>query len=184
MSRDVTSEYLTRLLAASKNPRFFFEGIFSSGPVNFWTGIGPIDWDSKTWTGRGDLISLSNIQDSVEFKATSATFTLSGINQAVLGKALDEFRRNKDCTIWLGFLDDDGNLVADPEISFAGKMDSPVIDEGGETSTIIIHAESRVLRLNQTNQRRNTNEDQQLDFPGDLGFEFVTSIQEKQVIIP
>lgn len=184
MSRDLSTAALNRLLAAAKRPVLFFEAEFSSGPINLWSGSGEIVWDSKTWTGLGRLAKVSNIQDTVEFRATSATFTLSGIPQTLLDKAIGEFRRNKDCILWLGFLDDDWEVVADPEISFSGKMDNPIIDEGRETATILIHAESRVLRLNQENQRRYTDEDQKLDFPGDTGFRFVNSIQEKEVIIP
>lgn len=184
MSRDVTSAALAEILAASKRPILLFEAEFLSGPINLWSGTGQISWDSKTWTGLGHLGGVSNIQDTVEFRATSATFTLSGIPQELLDLALGEFRRNKDCTLWLGFLNDDWEVVASPAISFAGKMDNPIIDEGATTSTIQIRAESRVLRLNEPNQRRNTNEDQQLDFPDDTGFQYVPEIQEKQVIIP
>tara|TARA_R110000868_G_scaffold29889_27_gene111167 strand:+ start:833 stop:1387 length:555 start_codon:yes stop_codon:yes gene_type:complete len=184
VSRDLSSAMLTRLAAAAKRPALFFEGVFASGPVNLWSGTGEIVWDSKTWLGAGQFGGVSNVQDSIEFRATSATVMLSGIPQSILDKAIGEYRRNKDCTLWLGFFDDDWSLVADPEVSFAGKMDPPVIDEGSATATISIRLESRVLRLNQANQRRYTNEDQQLDFPNDLGFEFVPSIQEKEVIIP
>jgi hypothetical protein len=184
MSRDLTTAALAEIEAAAKRPILLFEAEFSSGPINLWSGTGQITWDSKTWTGLGHLAGVSNIQDTVEFRATSATFTLSGIPQDLLDQAIGEFRRNKDCTLWLGFLDENWEVVATPEISFAGKMDNPIIDEGSTTATIQVRAESRVLRLTQPNQRRYTNEDQQLDFPNDIGFEFVPSLQEKQVIVP
>jgi hypothetical protein len=57
-------------------------------------------------------------------------------------------------------------------------MDQPTIDVDGTTATIAINCESRLLDMNVAVDRRYTNEDQQLDHPGDRGLEFVNSIQE------
>tara|TARA_R110002110_G_scaffold92202_1_gene240153 strand:+ start:2494 stop:3048 length:555 start_codon:yes stop_codon:yes gene_type:complete len=184
VSRSISASALVELLAAAKRPVLLFEAEFSSGPINLFSGTGQFTWDSKTWTGLGRLTRISNIEDTVEFRATSATFTLSGIPQDLINKAAGEFRRNKDCKLWLGFFDDDWEIVASPELAFAGKMDNPVIEDGAETATIQIKAESRILRLNKPNQRRYTSEDQKLDFPNDTGFRHVPGIQEIQVIVP
>jgi hypothetical protein len=64
---------------------------------------------------------------------------------------------------------------------FSGKMDQPTIDVTGPLATIAINCESRLVEMNVAVDRRWTNEDQQLDFPGDLAFQFVNGIQDAQI---
>jgi len=72
----------------------------------------------------------------------------------------------------------EGALVADPAIAFAGRLDVPEIDDNGQTATITISYESRLVDLERPRERRYTHEDQQIDYSGDLGFEYVAAIQE------
>ena len=56
------------------------------------------------------------------------------------------------------------------------------IDEGPETATIALNLENRLIVLDRAKERRYTHEDQQLSFAGDLGFEFVPDLQDKEII--
>jgi hypothetical protein len=80
--------------------------------------------------------------------------------------------------VWLGNFNAAGVLMPDPIVCWAGRTDQPTLDVSAETSTIEINCESRLLEMNVAVDRRYTNEDQQLDYPGDRAFEFVSSIQE------
>jgi hypothetical protein len=81
----------------------------------------------------------------------------------------------------LGLFDAAGALIADPVGCFVGQMDQPTLDVTGTSATISINCESRLIEMNVAVDRRYTNEDQQRDYPGDRGFEFVNSIQEAQI---
>ena len=60
-------------------------------------------------------------------------------------------------------------------------MDQPTIDVSGDAATITVNCENRLYEMNVPANRRYTQEDQQRDYPGDLGFQFVNSIQESQI---
>jgi hypothetical protein len=54
------------------------------------------------------------------------------------------------------------------------------IDEGPETATIAVGAESRLIDLQRPRVRRYTHESQKSRFPNDKGFEFVNDLQDKK----
>jgi hypothetical protein len=70
------------------------------------------------------------------------------------------------------------SLIANPIPIWTGRMDQPTLDISGTTSSISIACESRFIDMNVAVDRRYTNDDQQRDWPGDLGFMFVQAIQE------
>jgi hypothetical protein len=96
--------------------------------------------------------------------------------------ALNELRRGMPAKLWLGALDDNNNLLADPFLLFEGVTDTADIDENPEELKISIQAESRLIGLQKPQERRYTHEDQQIDFPGDLGFEYVAGLQDKDIV--
>jgi hypothetical protein len=61
-------------------------------------------------------------------------------------------------------------------------MDVLKINEQAETSTIELAVENRLISFDRANERRYTHEDQQIDYAGDLGFEFIPDLQDKPII--
>ena len=178
MSRTLTAEALAQILAQAKMVAVFFEGDFASGPVRLWSGLGDLDWNGQTWSGAGDLGTISPILESTDVQANGVRVTLSGIPSASLSLALQEARRGQTGTLWIAFLDDTGAVVADPYIAFSGRLDQPQIEDGGDTAAISIAYENRLIDLERPREWRFDHEDQQITYPGDLGFEFVASIQQ------
>jgi hypothetical protein len=84
-------------------------------------------------------------------------------------------------SVTLGVFDTNNALIADPVCCFSGRMDQPTIDVTGTLATIAINCENRLVEMNVAVDRRYTDEDQQMDYPGDLGFQFVNGIQEAQI---
>jgi hypothetical protein len=95
---------------------------------------------------------------------------------ALVTKALDEVRQGKPGTVWFGARDSTGAIIADPAICYAGRMDVGRIHEAGDESSIMVSFESRYRSLQIPRVRRFTHEDQQIDWPGDLGFQYMTEI--------
>lgn len=54
--------------------------------------------------------------------------------------------------------------------------------EVGDTATITLSAESRMVTWDRPRTRRYNNEDQQSRYPGDRGFEYVAQMVEKSLI--
>ena len=120
--------------------------------------------------------------ESAEVQANNLTITLSGIPSSLISSALNETYQGRSCKVHLGVLNDSGAVVSDPYLLFSGRMDLMNIDDGGQTCTISVSAESRLIDLDRTRERRYTSEDQKIDFPNDKGLEFIADLQDKEII--
>lgn len=181
MTRDITTALRDQVTASALQPIALFEAIFDSGTLRFWTGYGPINWNGAEWTGAGNLIGLSELVESQELKAVGAAVTLSGIPSELISVALAEDYQGRRCNIYIGAMDN-GVPVADPYKIFGGIMDVMEIDEAGEFASITITIENRLIDLERPRERRYEHEDQQALFAGDLGLEYVPTIQDVPII--
>lgn len=177
MPRDLTSGVLAELAAGTMRPAVFVEVEFSTGFTRLWSGLGNITALGETWTGAGDLLAVRPAEENVAVQANGMSITLTGINPAFLALALANANQSKLAKCYIGFLTVAGAVIVDPYLFFSGRVDVPEIDEGAETATLTIRAESRLISLRRARPRRYTAEDQREDFAGDLGFDFVTAIQ-------
>jgi hypothetical protein len=180
MPRNMTPAYLAAITSGKLLPALFIEAWFTTGPYYVWTGIGTITWNGQLWSGLGSLLGFSTIEEAGNVEAKGITIILSGGDTALLASILDEVQLGLPVVVSLGLFDSTGTtLIADPVCSWAGRMDQPTLDVPGTSATTIsINCESRMLDMNVAVDRRYTNEDQQLDYPGDLGMMFVNSIQD------
>ncbi|MGA2501113.1 MAG: hypothetical protein ABSH20_25530, partial [Tepidisphaeraceae bacterium] len=96
----------------------------------------------------------------------------------LLGDVMADLAHGDVLAMYLALFDSSGAIIADPCLLWQGSMDQPTIEVSGDTATISMACENRLIDMNVAVDRRYTNEDQQLDYPGDLGFSFVDQIQE------
>lgn len=177
MPRSLSAGMQTAIAGGILYPAIFIQAQFLTGTVYIWTGLGSIVWNGHTWQGVGSLLSVAAIEEGSTVEARGISITLSGVNNALLADVLQEFQVTAPVTIYLGlFAGSPLALLDSPVTCWAGKMDQPVIDVGAETATISIAAESRMILHNVPCERRYTQDDQVIDYPGDQGFQFVTSI--------
>jgi len=181
MPRNMTQGFLGAMQGAVLRPALFVQAAFVSGPIYVWSGIGQITWNGQVWTGIGTLGSISTIEEGSTVAAKGITLTLSGIDASLLNDVMTEFQVGLPVSVTLGVFDTNNALIADPVCCFSGRMDQPTIDVTGTLATIAINCENRLVEMNVAVDRRYTDEDQQMDYPGDLGFQFVNGIQEAQI---
>ena len=167
MARDLTAGVITQLQAASVEVGVLFEGEFASGWVRLWSGV-------------GTLLGISGIDETNEIRASGLTVSLSGVPSDLLSAALGDARSGKTGRVYLAFFSG-GSIVADPILQFEGRLDVPAIEDGPDTATISISYESELIDLERARERRYTPEDQAIDFPGDLGFDYVAALQDAQI---
>lgn len=179
MARDLTAGMLAEIIKSLVNPAVFVEATFVSGTIYVWSGYGPVLWNGHTWTGLNDLGRVSAIEETIDTRAAGIRLELSGLNPDLLNKALNECRQGEPVIVYFATLTDAGEVIADPYQAFNGLMDVPTIDEG--TGIISITVESELLDLKRAPGTRFTHEDQQIEFPGDLGFIYVAQLQNKTV---
>jgi hypothetical protein len=179
--RKLSPNMLAVVQTTNLRPVLFFTAEFATGPLYLWSGIGNISWNGKTWTGVGNLGNISTVQETTDTAAVNLTATLSGIPSDMLEIALNEVRGGKPAHVWLGMMDANFNLIADPFESFAGRIDTAQIEEGPETSSITITIENALQNLQRAYPVLYTNLAQQAKFDGDVGFEYVPQINNVEV---
>ena len=169
--RDLDSGFVTALSGDILYPIYFFEMEFATGTLRLWTGIGDRIWDGKTWSGVGWIIGMSQVEETADTQATSLTLSLPA-NAAVISAALLGIRRNKPMTIWLGLLDASGAAIAVEEM-FAGLTDISEIDSDPANPAVRIKYTNKIADFERSRVRRQTSEDQRIDYPDDKFFDFV-----------
>lgn len=186
MSRTLTSGMLGVTTANVVRPAYFVRMVFDSGEnpnvLNLWSGVGDLAYGGNTYTGVGDLLSISSIAETSDISASGINVAITGIKSSFLVIAKNHEYQGRPLSVSLGAFDNNGALIADPVIVFSGFMDTMTIAESGSTSTIKISVENKLISFERSKVRRYTAEDQKIDHPTDKGFEFVTSIVEKEII--
>ena len=186
MSRTLTSGMTAVTTADVVRPAYFVRMVFDSGEspnvLNIWNGIGDLAYGGNTYTGTGDLLSISQITETSDISATGINVSLTGVKTSFIAIAKDHEYQGRPLSVSLGAFDASGDLIADPVIVFSGFMDTMTISESGAYSSIGISVENKLVSFERTKVRRYTAEDQKIDHPTDKGFEYVTAIVQKEII--
>jgi hypothetical protein len=186
MARNITTAYNNAIKSDTVIPFFATELAFNTGTLRFWNGYGDITMtaggSSNTFTGLGDATGISPIDEQSLIQASGANLVLNGVKSSLISTALSAQYSNRDGKIFLGLFDSSKNVIADVYTLFVGKMDVMVIRESGDTCTIELKLENRLIALERPNLRRMTDEDQKNLFSGDKGFEFIADLQDKELV--
>ena len=182
MSRSVTSAVNTIFESNNVQPFMAVDLDFDSGNFLAWSGYGNLTFGGNTYLGGGDFLSVSPVKENAEVQANGIDINLSGIPTELISLALNETYQGRSCKVFLGVLDSSNAVVSDPYLLFSGRMDLMSIDDSGDTCNISVTAESRLIDLDRTRERRYTSEDQKIDFPNDKGLEFIADLQDKEIV--
>lgn len=139
------------------------------------TGVGSITFDGDTYTGLGDVASISGIKESEFLRFNKITLNLSGINSAYVDEALNSANYGDLVTIYEGFRSDDGTLVDDPEVVWAGTVEYSNLSVGSNASVSLVCTHELAF-LSEIDGSRFTDEDQRITYSSDVGFEFVADV--------
>ena len=188
MTRDISTEIRTAI-ASDHVQAFFAVDLLFDDPnkLYFWSGLGAQTIDGIEYTGAGDLLGVSEIQESSDLAAYGATLTLSGIPSNLITLAKSEPYHGRKCLVKFGMVGvgAGGSLDYSAPSSFftafSGKMDQMEFNIGPSTSTISLNVESNMIDLRKPRLRRYTDENQQSRHSGDVFFEFVTRLQNESL---
>ena len=155
---------------------------FPSGTVYVHNSLGTYTWGGQDWLGVGDLGSISQVEEGLDVSPYAITLTLSGLDATISGAALTEDYYLHPVTVYLGVLNADDVLIADPTPIWAGFMDQmnmSVGANGGDAIQLI--AESELSRFNKSLNLMYTNVAQQEKSSGDLFFNFMHKIEGAKI---
>jgi len=185
-------------------PFFAVELLFDGDQVlRMWTGFGTLVYDSVSWYGAGNLLGVSNVEETSEIAAKGATLTLTAVPSEIISLALTQPYQGRVCNIYFGMfsrgslqqegseayilMEDGSKIMLElretglTEI-FTGYMDQMVIEEGPDSSTIQLAVENRLVDLERARVARYTSAYQKSKYPTDLGFDFVESLQDQRLV--
>lgn len=152
-------------------------GTGTATAVGSGTGVADINW-----FGVGDLGSISQVEEGLDVSPYAITLTLSGLDATISGAALTEDYYLHPVTVYLGVLDADDVLIADPTQIWSGFMDQmnmSVGADGGDAIQLI--AESELSRFNKSLNLMYTNAAQQEKSSGDLFFSHMHKIEGAKI---
>ena len=203
MSRDLSTALSGSLEDNVVYPFFAVELQFDSpNTLRLWTGYGTLVYEGVSYYGTGELLGISSVEETIEMAAKGATLTLSAVPSEVISLALQEPYQGRVCKIYFGMfatdtlLQEDGTsyiLLQDgskirlesqetglTEV-FTGYMNQMNIEEGPDTSTIQLTVENKLVDLERPRVARYTSAYQKDKFTGDLGLDFVESLQDQKL---
>lgn len=196
MPRALSTAVAAAVAAKNVTIALFASLAFADATVYAFTGIGSITPAGpasnpastfpygQTFTGLGWLAKISSIPQTTKVQAQNVVLSLSGIPAALISEVTQQTYNRGAAQVWLGFFDSNGNLLADPVALFSGAMDVPTLDDEGATCTINISCENSLVSLNLAPQKLFDDADQQILYPGDLGFSFVDKLSNIQLFWP
>lgn len=155
---------------------------FDTDTILLWSGDYSLTINGETYLGVGTLLSISNIEDTLELKSSGLSVALAGMDATVLDLALTENYQNRFLTVFLGYLSGGTDTTVGTMTLFKGRMQSMVINDDPNGSTITVDAENRLIDLQRPSNLRYTKESQQFIDSSDTCFNRVQSLQDKEII--
>jgi len=180
--RSITAGVQAELSAQAVQPFIAVALYFDAGTTRLWGGLGTIAFGGETYLGAGTLGTVSAARESAKLEAHGITLGLSGIPSYLVALALAEPYQGRKVTVYLGFLSAAGVVIPDPLVLWEGRMDTMELEDGAETASIALQCESRAIAFKRSRERRWTHEEQQTDYAGDRGFEYVAGLQDKRFV--
>jgi len=204
MSRDLSTAISSSLEDGVVYPFFAVELEFDSpNTLRLWTGYGTLVYEGVSYYGTGELLNISTVEETMEIAAKGATLTLSAVPAEVISLALQEPYQGRVCKIFFGMFSTD-TLLQEDSVSyilmqdgakigleaqetgltevFTGYMNQMSIEEGPESSSIQLSVENKLVDLERPRVARYTSAYQKDKFAGDLGLDFVESLQDQKLV--
>ena len=184
MARSIGSTFSAQLSSTQTRPFYAVEFLYTQ-TLRVWTGYSEFNIDGQNYLGLGNLISVGQVEESADVKANGLNITLTGLDTTILSGAFNETQQGIVVNVYFGVLTNTSNAIAivdTPYLSFSGNVDTVVISEGGESSTITFNLENKLIALEQPIDFRYTDQDQKYFFPNDKGLEFVDDLQDKNIV--
>lgn len=182
MSRGLSVAMLAAINAARVRPAYFVRLALDTGDVLVWSGIGTYTLGGLDYVGVGDFGGISEIEEGKQLAANGLTLSLSGVPSDMIALSLAEKYRGRFAYVRMVLFDlDTGAGIADPVIVFAGRIDTMNVTDTGNTATLNVACESRLVDLERARERRYTDEDQRQLHPGDTSFRYVAALQDKNI---
>lgn len=167
----------TTIIATEFQPFYAVELDLDSGPLRVWTGYGDITIGGNVFSGVGALLAVEGIEEVSDLSVKSARVSLNGLQADVLSAAFTEPVQYRTATIYFGLRDQGiANAI------FGGQVNTVDISDDGSSGIISVSIDSIYITLDRVRPRRYTSESQKSRYSSDTFFNWVTKLQDQQVV--
>lgn len=145
---------------------------YTDAPFDFTTG-------GNTYSAQGSFLGVSDIEESTDVVITKCNIVLSALTPSNLTTFAVPGIINKSIEISVAFVNPiDNTLIADPIVTFAGKITGYKVTDAKNTATITLEVASQFADFEKVNGRRTNEENFRVEFPNDRGMEFAHETTE------
>lgn len=162
-------------------PAFLADLTFVTGTQYVWSGVGPLLWNGNTYQGVGSLGSIGTITEGTSVQANGTTVTLSGIDATLYGDCMEDIQLGASAKLRFALLSQ-GAIIGMPQLIFSGQVDQPTVSEGGDTISITLALETRMMNLQRPRMVRYTSADQRLKYPTDNSMQYIEQLNDIALI--
>ena len=136
----------------------------------FWTGLGDLSFDSRTYLGAGHIVSIDDLEDTLGEPDKRINMSISSIPLDLRNMFIESAGRVQ---VTIGVITSpDGNTWTRIPRQFVGVVSNPEMRGTVYSFDVVEEA----LDVDYGRAIFWTDEDQQLKYPGDLGLEHVKDI--------
>jgi len=182
--RSITAPFQTAIEADVIRWLWFVKLEFDSGTVGWSNAYRQITYDGFTYLAAGPLGSIGTVEEAPGVKSSSVAITVSGVTETVISLLLSEPYINRPASIYAAVTDEDWSFDSTLcKLMFRGTMDN-INGVMGQNPAFTITLKSRLGDWERQRSFKYSDADQQRIYPGDLGFNFIPQLSQKQIIWP
>lgn len=177
-------ELLDAIRASEATGHVFVYFDHPEGEIRVWSGIGERTWLGETWSGIGGLGRVGGVEYTGELREHEVTIELSRVDMTLLGLASTGIQ-GRTVTVFLRWEKLDGRFFDDYLTMWKGLADYAVSSEAQrsgsvQTATLQIICRSPLADWRNAAGVAYTNEEQQVLYPGDTGFDRIPDLVNKE----
>ena len=153
------------------------ENLFEIGPfpdgtvLSYWTGLKELIFNGNTYSGSGNAINISSIEEAVGVQSKRAQVSISIPDNLQLVRFAEDQGPVPVKVNWIFSNDNGATWTLLPKV-FVGRISNPYI----ENRVYLVELETYTGDVDSGDVKYWSHESQQARFPGDRGFEYVREI--------
>lgn len=134
-----------------------------------------VSYGGNDFIPAGNLLDIGQPQETQDLRVGSISIVLSGVEQSYISFFVSQDYINRRARIWKAILDESGEVIGDPILTFDGQITGYSIQDGEDTSTIEMNCASHWADFEKKSGRLTNTNSQIYFFPTDTGFEFAAN---------
>lgn len=180
-TRQIDTKTAVKLAEDHQNIVFAIKAEFDTDDILLHTSLGDLVIDGETYEGAGELLAISEIEDSNDLSSAGVTFSITGMDSQVLGYALTENYQNRPITLLMAFLSGGTDQVVASMVLYKGRMVQMNISDDPNGASIVLQTENRLMDLRRPSNYRYTKESQASLYANDSSLNEVAKIQDMKI---